>query len=694
MATLEKIRSKSVLLLIIIGVALLAFIIGDFFNSSRSLFGPGSAAAKVDGVEVDINQLNNRVNDYSRQASARGNVDNALVQNQMLSAMMAEQLAQKAYDELGLKITDEELSDIILGRGKDYANYLLRQQGLQIGVAEFYDMVTNPAQYQLGAEEASAVRQQWAAFENQVAQDMLARKFMGLLGGTLVPNELDAKAAYADINTTYTVEYVVKPYSTMANNDERFNVSEEEIKKEWKENRSLYKLPEEVRTISYINVDIRPSEEDLAAARTMVEETVADLKDATSLECLSERPAFVADRQTAPVAAINDAAVRQFADTAAVGSAAVLSNFNNNYVLGKLFSRHSAVDSVCVDMVAVVGTPATVDSVLTAMTSGADVEALKEINGVAGINDSIWVSAHASQFGAIMNSLQTSPIGVAFVADSLNQANNVPATLMRVTSRKAAQPIVDVAVVTTAVRPSENTIFGLQDRLQEFIYANNNAEAFVQNAQKAGYVAPSARVSLSTPQINGLPDSQNLIYWAMKADKGKVSNIFGDDQTGHYMVAAVTDVYDEYLPATDPNVHAQIEAKLRNDKKAKAMLDELNGKATDVAGYATAMSSEPSTVTVNFVQPNPYLGAKALAAAATAGKGAVVGPMADDNGVVVFRVMEVTEPVRPYNYTQDGNTYSGLFGLNALVNQGLLNAIFQSDSKVKNNLPKFYVVPD
>ncbi|MBQ7211961.1 MAG: SurA N-terminal domain-containing protein, partial [Muribaculaceae bacterium] len=47
MATLGKIRKQSVLLLIVIGVALLAFIIGDFFNSSRNIFGPGSSVAKV-----------------------------------------------------------------------------------------------------------------------------------------------------------------------------------------------------------------------------------------------------------------------------------------------------------------------------------------------------------------------------------------------------------------------------------------------------------------------------------------------------------------------------------------------------------------------------------------------------------------------------------------------------------------------
>ena len=53
MATLEKIRKRSVLLLVIIGAALVAFIIGDFLNSGRNIFGDGTTVAKVDGEKID-----------------------------------------------------------------------------------------------------------------------------------------------------------------------------------------------------------------------------------------------------------------------------------------------------------------------------------------------------------------------------------------------------------------------------------------------------------------------------------------------------------------------------------------------------------------------------------------------------------------------------------------------------------------
>ena len=71
MATLEKIRSKSVLLLVIIAVALLAFILGDFFTSGRTFFGTGTTVASIDGRKIDIMELNQRVNEAATMAGSR-----------------------------------------------------------------------------------------------------------------------------------------------------------------------------------------------------------------------------------------------------------------------------------------------------------------------------------------------------------------------------------------------------------------------------------------------------------------------------------------------------------------------------------------------------------------------------------------------------------------------------------------------
>ena len=67
MATLEKIRKRSVLLLVIIGAALVAFIIGDFLNSGRNIFGDGTTVAKVDGEKIDYLAFQQRYSEFTEQ---------------------------------------------------------------------------------------------------------------------------------------------------------------------------------------------------------------------------------------------------------------------------------------------------------------------------------------------------------------------------------------------------------------------------------------------------------------------------------------------------------------------------------------------------------------------------------------------------------------------------------------------------
>ena len=95
MATLEKIRSKSVLLFTVIIVALLAFILGDFFNSGRSLFGNSTTVAKIGDNEIDVQLYQQRLNEANQQLQAQGQQqDPEMVQAQVLQQMLFESLMQ------------------------------------------------------------------------------------------------------------------------------------------------------------------------------------------------------------------------------------------------------------------------------------------------------------------------------------------------------------------------------------------------------------------------------------------------------------------------------------------------------------------------------------------------------------------------------------------------------------------------
>ncbi|MDE6341183.1 MAG: SurA N-terminal domain-containing protein, partial [Muribaculaceae bacterium] len=95
MATLEKIRSKSVMLLVIIGVALLAFIVGDALTNSRNLFGDHTTVAKIGGKKIDYTEYQRKreeLNQQLEQLKQTNPQQYANFDNQMLAEMAVEQL--------------------------------------------------------------------------------------------------------------------------------------------------------------------------------------------------------------------------------------------------------------------------------------------------------------------------------------------------------------------------------------------------------------------------------------------------------------------------------------------------------------------------------------------------------------------------------------------------------------------------
>ena len=92
MAALEKIRSKAVLLTVVIGLALLAFILTDFLNSGRTFFGDGNTVANVGGTKIDAMEFQHRYELASQEMQARGqrSFDGAVLQSQVMNQMIQE----------------------------------------------------------------------------------------------------------------------------------------------------------------------------------------------------------------------------------------------------------------------------------------------------------------------------------------------------------------------------------------------------------------------------------------------------------------------------------------------------------------------------------------------------------------------------------------------------------------------------
>ena len=218
MATLEKIRSKSTLLLIVVGAALLAFIIGDFFTSGRTLFGTGTTIAKVGNEKIDIQEFQRRYEEVNQQYQQQNTkMDPAALQQYVLNQMIQERLINKEIEDLGIEVTDNELSKAMLGPNAHYAMIQFAQQmGFQ-SPDQLYDVAFNPTKYNVPADQAQQIQALWLNQEHQMAEMLKQQKLQYLLASSIVANDLDAKAFYDSNASTSHIIYAHKNYADVPN---------------------------------------------------------------------------------------------------------------------------------------------------------------------------------------------------------------------------------------------------------------------------------------------------------------------------------------------------------------------------------------------------------------------------------------------------------------------------------------------
>lgn len=690
MAVLEKIRSKSVFLLVVIGVALLAFIIGDFLNSGRSFFGAGTTVAKVDGTKISITDFQRRYEQYNQQLQASNQkVDGAVVQNQVLQDMVTEQLLEEEAEALGIDVTDAEITEAMTGQGAVPAVVqMARQLGLE-SPAQLHDLVFNPGKYGAQDADVAQVRAQWLEMEKNVTNQLKYQKIGVLLSGAIQANDLDKEAIAADMSTASTVDLVNVPYSSLDNKD--FPVSDEELQARYEKEKSQFKTEDEIRKIHYIAVNIVPSQDDLAKAQKLFNSVDSTLRVTTGVESVRNISELTINQRTVRSNDV-DAATREFIASAAEGAVSAPRFRSDEHSLVKLLSKKMDVDSVNVDMLQVQGAKKVQDSVLNLLNSGKPFAEVAD-NKVAGGQQNMWMNL--MQMGADSKSVEAKKKLLAagseyFVIDS----NDNAALIYRVNEKRAPKQMYEIAEVSYKVFPSDETIDNLRAGLQKYISANNTAKLFADNAIASGYQALEAEVTAETPQINGIESTRKEVQWAFGAEKGSVSSIYDKEGNDKMIAVALDDIIPAgYMPLSDSGVRSVIETKVRNDKKGEKLLADYKGKASDLAGYAKLMNVPVDTaVTITFSQDFiPVLRnmeSKLTAEAPYAKQGSLNGPVKGDQGVFVYKVVKNEKSSTQMTPEQLAQRYSMSMGSAAVSRMAV--EILKENKDIVNNLIDFY----
>ena len=709
MATLEKIRSKAGLLVLVVGLALFAFIIGDFLNSGSTYFRQSQERiAEIDGEVIKIQDYQARVDEmteiYKMQSGSASLPEEYMTQirQSVFDGMVQEIVLDEATQKLGMVVGPEELFDMVQGEN---ISPLIQQMQMfvnpQTGAfdksalltflkqIDVDNIATYPAEQQAQLQQAQRF---WMFWEKNIKRQRLESKYTTLLSKAIAANALDAKAAFDESVENSDIVYAMQSYATIP--DSTIAVSDSEIKQLYEQRKESYKQKAS-KIIDYIAVDIRPSKEDYDKVQADIESVKSELETTDRVADLvnenSEVPyvdAFFTENAL-------DAEMKQFATTAEVGAIYGPVFDNDKYRLFKLIDKTNAPDSVKVSHIMLAGkgeaeTKALADSLLTVLKGGASFEELAkqfsadqaaENGGELG-----WFTEATALRGVnaeFKDAVFGTPLNQIAVVKSMYGTH-----LVKVTEKTANVAKYKVADIDMTVSPSSKTYSNIYNELNQFISNNHSLEKLTANAKEAGYnLVSDATVTKDDQLLGSVQNSRQVIRWAFQNDKGAISEIF--ECNDKFVVAAMKGSLDEgYRPVE--LVAAPLKAELIAQKKGEQIAAALAAKnLTSVEAYAEAMGAKVDSVKfVNFatrrisgigIEPNLN------AAVAMAQVDQVSAPVNGNNGVYVFKVYARNKDAKTYDEAEQVRTLDATnayrVGFQAI--QSLINKAEVEDNRIR-----------
>ena len=681
MATLEKIRSKSVFLIIVIGVALLAFIVGDAITNGSKLFGNQTTVAKV-----------------GRQNPQQyANFDTQILAQMALEQLVGEKLLDDAVDKAGVRSTGNQLRFYMLENPiNEKINLVIRQlmaSGVQVSTpAQAYEIIFNPKRNGLSDADMAPFQRQWLAVEEETKQMIARNTYQRLLYGTVKANELDKKSMYNDYVATADVEIAFKPFGQL--DEKKYPVSASEINDRYKQERYRFEVMEPTKEVSFIAVNVVPSAADIKNAKALAQKAVKALRDSTLGKDM-RREGVVVERRQLRASDISNAAIKSYVASAPADSVSLISETPRGFTIVKMGSRRAEVDSIQVNIVSVAGA-ALPAKVLATLNSGIVVDSIKSVykTDSVTVQPKQWIQLFTA--AGPTNAIEKGQLDTLMNAGGryveLFKSND-GAVYAQVADKKAPVEVYEYEEISYDVKPSVRTVSDERAKLEKFLAANSTAAKFKANAAKAGYNVQEFDFTQSLPAVprfQGMnqyyPDSRQVVRWVMiDGNKGDVSHIYEskDANAPALYAVAVDSEYEDFIPADNKKVKDLLTGEVRASKAGDAMVKQYQAKASSVASAAAAMGVQSSSSPAfrfgrNYSVSDPAVTGRISGT----NPGAKVYVVKGADGVYAYRVKSRKNENFPYNADSYEQQYYQLVNPDM---QGML----RGDRKIVNNVYKF-----
>lgn len=684
MTALGKIRSKGILLIIIIGLGLFAFIAEEAFRSCNGIKGQNSQQiGEVLGEKIYVQDFQKLLEEYQDAMKLTMRTDNLSedqlnqLKDQIWQQLVSERVMKEDCKKLGLTVTEDELQNVL----NDGTNQLLTQTPFvnqqtgrfDVSILKQFIDAYRKAEASNNSQQLDQMRpayNYWLFVEKNLRTQLLAQKYQSLLANCVLSNKVEAKMAFNEENEEAQIQLASIAYNTIKDAD--IKVTDEELKAKYEELKPAFRQQQETRDVKMVDVQVKASATDRAQLQKDMAGYQKQLAAAADPTQVVSKSGSMIQYIGLPV---SGKAFQQYPDIAskidsmAVGTTGVVENTKDNtYNIVRILSRTELPDSVEFRQIQVGGKTleaarASADSIQKALAAGGDFQAIAKRYGQD--STTTWFTGAMYEQASTMSQDNRAYIE-ALLNGAVGSTQNIELTqgnvVIQVLNRKAMKSKAVAAVIKKEIRFSDNTYSKAYNRFSQFVTQSQASLADLQkHATKFGYTVQDLNdFATSSHTVGNVGGSgiRDAIKWIFEAKEGQVSQLFeAGKENDHLLVLCMTKIHPQgYRPWDDAQVKEILKREVIRDKKAEMIMAKLKG----VNSIAAAQAKGAKVSTVNQITFAAPAFIQATGAAEPALSGAVAAtaqgkfcsaPVKGNAGVYVFQV--VKKQMRPAKYNEE-----------------------------------------
>ncbi|WP_282041274.1 peptidylprolyl isomerase [Winogradskyella flava] len=701
MAILNKIRQRSLILILVIALALFAFVIQGVIDNPNAFSNTQGVVATVNGQDIDRVDFQQKVKNY--QDRVGGRVTSTQAMNTIYSQELRKIVMENEYEALGLSVEKDEMRNLLKNSFQSYPEFQDENGNFDVNrlnafIVNLKDLKGDTAP--LGNFLVNY--ESWANNEQTIASNAIQQTYYNMIKAGVGATIAEAKDEYLADAKTADIRYVQVPYTSIA--DSLVEVSKSDVKAYMKAHEDKFKA-DASREVVYVEFKEEASKADedaikasllaLKSDRAEYNESSKNTDTIPGFDSAIDIEEFINSNSDIKY---NDSFLRSAELSATVKDSLMNLEIGEYYgpykdgeyfKLSKMIAVKQLPDSVKVRHIlvpyiggqradaSVTKTPeqakATADSILAKIKSGTKFMDLLELSSDEVSNEKdgeiefAYNAGMAPEFKAF--SLENKVGDVDVVGTSFGYH------VIEILEQKSVNNAYKIGTLARKIEPSDQTLQDVFNKMSKFEIAAKDGE-FTELAKERELTAKPITFKELDENIPGLGSQRQVVRWAFEEDTdvGDYKNFpvsgFG------FIVAKVVEKNDEGMMSVEdasviaaPEIRKEKKATMIREKIKANTLDDIAKNQGQTVKTAAALTLKNTTLSGAGAEP------KVIGTAFGLGQGESSQLIDGEKGVYMIEVTKVTEATELDNYTSIMNR------LNTTIRNSVQTKVYQALEK-------------